>query len=365
MLYSTTTVALLAGMMPMASAHYFFESLAVNGVASSDFVRSNTRPISYMPTKWINSFDNTTPDSIDFRCNVGATNKGAKGTAKVKPGDSLDMILGVKAKMEHPGPGQVYMSKAPTTAGAYDGSGEWFKIHQETICNPAGDIKKDAWCTWAKDRISFKIPQGIPDGDYLIRSEHIGLHGAHDRQAEFYYGCAQVTVSGGSGTLPKGVLIPGIYKSTDPEVNFSVWSGKKDYPAKGPGPAVFTPGTSTTPPTESSPSSAPVPSKPAASAPAPSAPAPSAPAPSAPAPSAPAPSAPAPAPAPPSDDDYPTDDYPTDDYPTDDYPTDDYPTGDVPSKPAEVPAAQASADPSKCGMFVRRHARDIANFIGL
>jgi hypothetical protein len=56
-----------------------------------------------MPTKWKNTFDNTTPDSTDFRCNVGATNKGAKATANVKAGDSLAMTLGVGARMEHPG----------------------------------------------------------------------------------------------------------------------------------------------------------------------------------------------------------------------------------------------------------------------
>jgi hypothetical protein len=301
MMYQTATVALLASLLPMANAHYFFDKLVVNGQASADFVRSNTRPTAYMPTKWRNSFDNTTPDSTDFRCNVGATNKGSKATAKVKAGDSLAMTLGVGARMEHPGPGHVYMSKAPGTAGEYDGSGDWFKIHQETICNPGGDIKKEAWCTWSKDRISFKVPQGIPDGDYLIRSEHIGLHGAHDGQAEFYYGCAQVTVSGGSGSIPSDtVKIPGLYKVNDPEVNFSVWSNNKNYPAKGPGPAVLT--SNTTPVKEDA--------SPAAS------------------PSASPVSTPVPV------------------------------ASNTPSQPAQSPAP--SADPSKCGMYIRRHARDIA-----
>jgi hypothetical protein len=310
MLYQTATVALLASMMPLASAHYFFDKLVVNGAASPDYVRSNTRSIAYMPTKWKNTFDNLTPDSTDFRCNLGATNKGAKGTAKVKAGDSLAMTLGVGATMRHPGPAQVYMSKAPTTAGAYDGSGDWFKIHQETVCKQGADIKTDAWCTWDKDRVSFKIPANIPDGEYLVRAEHIGLHGAHDGQAEFYYGCAQLSVSGGKGTLPTEgmVKIPGVYKKTDPEVNYSVWGGSKAYPAQGPGPKVFadtassgsttpvkdnTPATGTTSPISSTtPIAAPVSS--------------------------------------------------------------------TPSKPVESKPA-ASADPTKCGMYARRHARDIAN----
>jgi hypothetical protein len=248
MLYSAATVALFASMMPLASAHYFFDRLVVNGVASPDYVRSNTRSTAYMPTKWKNTFDNLTPDDTDFRCNLGATNKGSKATAKVKAGDSLAMTLGVKATMKHPGPAQVYLSKAPTTAGAYDGSGDWFKIHQETVCKPSGDIKTDAWCTWDKDRVSFQLPANIPDGEYLVRAEHIGLHGAHDGQAEFYYGCAQLSVSGGTGALPTEglVKIPGVYKKTDPEVNYSVWGNTKSYPAQGPGPKVFD-GKTTTP----------------------------------------------------------------------------------------------------------------------
>jgi hypothetical protein len=303
MMYQSVTVALLASMMPMASAHYFFDKLVVNGQASPEFVRSNTRSTAYMPTKWINTFDNLTPDSTDFRCNLGATNKGAKATANVKAGDDLAMTLGVGARMEHPGPAQVYMSKAPTSAGAYDGSGDWFKIHQETICNPGGDPKKEAWCTWSKDRVSFTIPQGIPDGEYLVRAEHIGLHGAHGGQAEFYYGCAQVKVSGGGNTLPTDtVKIPGVYKKTDPAVNFSVWSGKTDYPAQGPGPKVFTGGAAGAAPVkETAPASGTTPvsgTTPASSN-----------------------------------------------------------TPSTPAKQSPVP----SADPTKCGMYARRHARDIAN----
>jgi hypothetical protein len=313
MLYQTATIALLASMMPMASAHYFFDKLVVNGAASPDYVRSNTRQTAYMPTKWKNTFDNLTPDSTDFRCNLGATNKGAKGTAKVKAGDSLAMTLGVGATMKHPGPAQVYMSKAPTTAGAYDGSGDWFKIHQETVCKQGGDIKTDAWCTWDKDRVSFKIPTGIPDGEYLVRAEHIGLHGAHDGQAEFYYGCAQLSVSGGTGTLPTEgmVKIPGVYKKTDAEVNYSVWGNTKAYPAQGPGPKVFT-GAATSGTTPSKDNSSGSPAAPIAS------------------------SAPIAAPAPVAS-----------------------PVASPVSSPVSKP--NPSADPTKCGMYARRHARDIAN----
>jgi hypothetical protein len=78
------------------------------------------------------------------------------------------------------------MSKAPGAVSTYDGSVDWFKIHQEGQCSTS-NIKSTSWCTWDKDRISSTIPKDTPDGEYLVRTEHISLHGAHIRQAEFYY----------------------------------------------------------------------------------------------------------------------------------------------------------------------------------
>ncbi|EFQ92331.1 hypothetical protein CFE70_002896 [Pyrenophora teres f. teres 0-1] len=225
----------------VASAHYFFDKTFVDGVQVGqplEYIRKNTRSIAYMPTKWINSFDNLTPDDPDFRCNLGAF-KSAKNTKvlEVKPGDKIGMGLGVQATMRHPGPCSAHMSKAPGSVQDYEGDGEWFKIHEEGICDKTKDIKGPAWCTWDKDRVEFTIPAGTPNGEYLIRSEHIGLHGAHDRQAEFYYGCLQVKVTGGgNGTPGPTYKFPGAYKKDDPEFNFSVWGGMKDYKMHGPRP---------------------------------------------------------------------------------------------------------------------------------
>ena len=77
------------------------------------------------------------------------------------------MKLGVGATMQHPGPSQVYMSKAPGSVKEYDGSGGWFKILQENQCSE-GDIKSTSWCSWDKDRITFTIPKDTPDGEILF-----------------------------------------------------------------------------------------------------------------------------------------------------------------------------------------------------
>ncbi|CRL30143.1 Glycoside hydrolase, family 61 [Penicillium camemberti] len=230
------SIVALAAIAPMVSAHYFFDTLVIDGKEATDPVRSNTRPMKYNPTKWVNTRDDMTPDLPDFRCNKGAfTFAGQTGTAELKAGSKVAMKLAVGAKMQHPGPALVYMSKAPTTANTYEGDGEWFKIHEESVCDKNKDFTKDAWCTYDKDRIEFTIPSNLPDGEYLIRPEHIGVHGAAGGQAEFYYTCAQVKiVGGGNGTPGPTVKFPGAYKKDDPSFNFSIWNGYKEYPMPGP-----------------------------------------------------------------------------------------------------------------------------------
>ncbi|KAF3356341.1 endo-beta-1 like protein [Verticillium longisporum] len=217
-----------AALTPLASAHYFFDKLIIDDVEtrSNEFVRSSTPAAKYNPTKWENIRDNMTPDVNDFRCKKGAfTFASQTGTAEVKAGSKLAVKLVVGATMQHPGPALVYMSKAPTTAKSYEGDGEWFKIFEES------------------DTIEFTIPKDTPDGEYLFRPEHIGVHGAHAGQAEFYYTCVQVKVTGGrNGTPGPTVKFPGAYKKDDSSFNFSIYGGVKDYPM--PGPAVWTGGNS-------------------------------------------------------------------------------------------------------------------------
>lgn len=90
--------------------------------------------------------------------------------------------------------------------------------------------------------VSVTIPACVADGDYLLRVEHIALHSASSvGGAQLYIGCAQVTVTGGTGTLNTGTLaaIPGAYSASDPGILFQLY-----YPIPtsyiNPGPAPVT-----------------------------------------------------------------------------------------------------------------------------
>lgn len=84
-----------------------------------------------------------------------------------------------------------------------------------------------------KSQFTFKIPSTVPAGDYLLRIEHIAIHGASTAggvslslsrlcitsylvltrefsfQAQFYISCANLKITGGGSASPAKVSIPG------------------------------------------------------------------------------------------------------------------------------------------------------------
>ena len=69
------------------------------------------------------------------------------------------------------------------------------------------------------------IPKCIPDGDYLLRIEQVGLHTASSvGGAQFYISCAQLHVSGGGNADPSPrVAIPGALKAADPGLVINIY----------------------------------------------------------------------------------------------------------------------------------------------
>lgn len=237
---------ILGAIAQVASAHYFFDTNIINGAAQSQYkyVRKSTRAVAYNPIKFSSNpaadiRDGSHVDSADIRCNQGAGKAGSTTTLTVNAGDSVRFRLGVGATMQHPGPGMVYMSRAPSDNVAnYDGSGDWFKIFQEGVCNTGGDFTTNAWCTWDRNWIAATIPKNTPNGEYLVRVEHIGVHRSHVNQPEHFVSCMQVKVQGGgNGTPGPLVKFPGAYKDTDAYAKFSIYNGQKAFPF--PGPAVW------------------------------------------------------------------------------------------------------------------------------
>lgn len=136
------TFAVLA-LASSVSAHYTWSTLALNGqVQGSDWSYVREHQQTYMPTMGQDILADT------FRCQPGAESGSGTQVLEAAVGDTLGFGEAFDAAgIEHPGPMQVYMSKAPGSVTEYDGSGEWFKVYQSILCTPpSGDsILTDAW----------------------------------------------------------------------------------------------------------------------------------------------------------------------------------------------------------------------------
>jgi hypothetical protein len=160
--------------------------------------------------------------SEQIRCYTTGT-RSASVTTSVAAGGSVSFKA--SPNIFHPGPLQFYMAKVPAgkTAANWDGAGQvWFKIYAEKATASNGGL---AWASMNKGSVSVTIPKATPSGEYLLRIEHIALHGASQPNgAQFYISCAQISVTGGgSGTPAPLVSFPGVYKATDPGIKVNIY----------------------------------------------------------------------------------------------------------------------------------------------
>lgn len=147
--------AVLLAASPVA-AHYRWNKLDNNAIWQ--YVRESTN----------NNSPVTDLASNDLRCNVGSSGTGVNTTA-VKAGASF--TFGLDTAVYHQGPIMAYMSKAPSTASAYAGDGDWFKIAEE------GPTFSGSSASWPlRDSYTYKLPTCLSDGDYLLRIEQLAIH---------------------------------------------------------------------------------------------------------------------------------------------------------------------------------------------
>lgn len=225
----TTSVALLAA--AGARAHYTFPKTSVDGTLSAEWetIRITENKYSHGPVQDVTSQSMT--------CYEETPGTGAAKTVAVKAGGTVSFT--VDTVIGHPGPLHFYLAKVPSgkTAATFDGKGAvWFKIYQD---GPSGlGTSSITWPSDGKSTVSVKIPTCVQNGEYLLRVEHIALHSAGSvGGAQLYLSCAQISVTGGTGTINTGSLVsfPGAYKATDPGILFQLyWPTPTSYVNPGP-----------------------------------------------------------------------------------------------------------------------------------
>ncbi|PSN65870.1 hypothetical protein BS50DRAFT_600989 [Corynespora cassiicola Philippines] len=227
----TSGVLLLLTCASTVTCHWNYDRLIVNG------------EIVGQPYQYIRKSNNSNAplqnvNSTDMRCNSGALPGPQTQTYTVKAGYELG--FGIAETFGHPGPQQVYISKAPGAASEYDGSGDWAKIYTLTYSLNSSYGSNDGLLKWATHRaqtFNFKLPESTPSGEYLLRAEGLALHAAHKADKyQFYISCAQIkVVDGGDGVPGPTIKFPGGYKWNSTGVLIpQFWSLITNYTSAGP-----------------------------------------------------------------------------------------------------------------------------------
>lgn len=73
--------------------------------------------------------------------------------------------------------------------------------------------------TTSVETYEHKIPSCLPNGEYLLRIQSLGIHNPWPAGVpQFYISCAQINVTGSSapaGSFAPTLSIPGVFKETD------------------------------------------------------------------------------------------------------------------------------------------------------
>ncbi|KAF5384059.1 hypothetical protein D9615_003147 [Tricholomella constricta] len=222
--------SLVLSLGTIASAHYVFPSLVVNGVVTPEWM--NVRKTDNIYTRE----PVTNVQSPDFRCYTSQTQATAS-TVSVAAGSQLGIQS--NSLLYHLGVVNVYMAKAPVNVSTWDGSGDvWFRVHEISAVTDGGT--SITFPAFNLPGVNFTLPESLPSGEYLVRIEAIALHDAgYVGGAQFYIGCGQINVTdGGCGSPGPLVAIPGVYTGTEPGILIDIhYPIPKTYVQ--PGPAVW------------------------------------------------------------------------------------------------------------------------------
>ncbi|KAI8948923.1 glycoside hydrolase [Xylaria longipes] len=201
MLKPLVLTTLVAGV----SAHQNFHQFWVNDV-SPGYQVGIRMPPSNNPV--------TDVTSNDIVCNVDGTSGTGVETVAAKAGDTIKVQWDSST---HPGPISHMLYGPVDSAAAASGIGAgWFKIDEEDYVDGkwANEIME------ADDMTrTFKLPANLETGEYLLRSEMLALHGAQTLGgAQFYIGCAQLSITGPGGDCSPKISLPGTYQEDDVDI---------------------------------------------------------------------------------------------------------------------------------------------------
>ncbi|KAK3318260.1 glycosyl hydrolase family 61-domain-containing protein [Apodospora peruviana] len=241
----------LLGLVTAANAHTTFSRLWINDVSQGSGTCIRMDPNGMTGTGPIRTSLESSPEmacgrdgqeSVAFTCPAPA---GAKLTFEYREYADLSQPGALDA--QHKGPAAFYVKQVTNMKSDSAAGDGWFKIWEEGYDSATG--------LWATEKMmhnnglmSFNVPEGLPTGYYLFRSELLTFQNVTNNYVDpqFYVGCAQIFVQGSSSgplTIPadKKVSIPGHVQLDQKELHFNIYDQPLKLPYNTPGPKPFIP----------------------------------------------------------------------------------------------------------------------------
>ncbi|KAI1645961.1 glycoside hydrolase family 61 protein [Daldinia loculata] len=252
----STALLALAASAPAVLGHGHVRRVIVDGVTYPGYERWSNEDQSQAVTWQFTTEDEgpvpvTSLSDPDIICHLGATN--AQASIPVAAGSQLQVVrFNTIGGFEHPGPEMHYLAPCGDAgcANVDKNNLRFFKFFENGLVQ-GGMADSPQWETqkWATtevhknvqpegegfvDTFTVTIPANIRPGPYVLRHEILGLHKAHEGQAEFYPQCINLEISGSGDQQPEGVPATEMYHSSDPGVALDIWVDLESYQIPGP-----------------------------------------------------------------------------------------------------------------------------------
>ncbi|CAJ2509095.1 Uu.00g141210.m01.CDS01 [Anthostomella pinea] len=201
MLNSLVSLSLVAAVSAHQNFHQFWVSGETPGYQVGIRMPPSNNPV-------------TDVTSTDIVCNVGGTDGTGVATVAAAAGDSIKVQWD---QSSHPGPITHMLYGPVDSAAATTGVGAgWFKIDEL-------DYVDGEWANviMGADNMThtFTLPAKLASGEYLLRSEMEALHASTTvGGAQFYIGCAQLSITGSGSACTPEISLPGDYSAEDADI---------------------------------------------------------------------------------------------------------------------------------------------------
>lgn len=251
-----------AALTTRAAAHGFVDTFTLDGTPFEGYERwANGRDPKHIG--WSFTTEDEGPEldltSPNFACRRDAKIAPAYGT--IAAGGDVDILWTSADKVTNPhgwaeshhGPMFLYLAPCNGECATVDKTQlKWTKIAESGVVSGPANTQG----IWATDVMrqngghsKYKLPASIKAGNYVLRSEIIALHKAHEGIPEFYMQCANVKVTGaGTDDLSgSGVVASQLYSKSDAIFGFDLYNNRKTQWAN-PGPKVYAAAAAAPPP---------------------------------------------------------------------------------------------------------------------